>query len=182
MKKSLFIMALLLVTGASFAQKKRTTTSATVSFDATTSLDKLPKAENKTSIAAIDTKKGTVSFEVIIKNFSFANPKMQEHFNSNGWMDSDKYPSAKFKGKITNLSAVNFKKDGSYNANIEGDLTMHGVTKKVTTTAPVVVKGKTINTTADLIIHEEDYGINGPAIGAGKVSKEPKISISAEFK
>ena len=48
MKKTLIIMVLVFATGAIFAQKKRTTTSATVSFDATTSLDKLPKAENKT--------------------------------------------------------------------------------------------------------------------------------------
>lgn len=182
MKKSVIILALTFAAGAVFAQKKRTTTSARISFDATTSLDKLPKAENKTAIAALDTKKGTVSFEAIIKNFSFENPKMQEHFNSAGWMNSDKYPTATFKGTITNMSEVNFKKDGSYSAKIEGDLTMHGVTKKVTTTAPIVVKGKTINATADLSVHEEDYGINGASIGAGKVSKEPKISVSAEFK
>lgn len=42
MKKAILILALA-ATGTVFAQKK-TTTSATVSFDATTKLDALPKA------------------------------------------------------------------------------------------------------------------------------------------
>ena len=170
-----------LVTGASFAQKK-VTTSATIGFDATTSLDKMPKAENKTVIASIDTKKGTVAFEAVIKNFSFSNPKMQEHFNSPNWMDSDKFPSSVFKGKIKNLSAINFKKDGTYPAEVQGDLTLHGVTKNVKTTGNIKVAGKLITATADFSVKLEDYGVNGPAIGAGKVSKDPKITVTAELK
>ena len=47
MKKTILALALVAVTGSLFAQKK-TTTSATVAFDASTSIDNLPKAENKT--------------------------------------------------------------------------------------------------------------------------------------
>jgi polyisoprenoid-binding protein YceI len=167
--------------GTSIAQKK-VTTSATVNFDATTKLDALPKAENKTAVASLDTKAGGVAFEVTVKSFSFANPKMQEHFNSAGWMDSDKFPTATFKGKITNLPAVKFTTDGTYTANITGDLTLHGVTKPVTTTATVVVSGKTITTSAEFNIKVEDYGVTGASIGAGKVSSDPKITVTAEFK
>ena len=124
MKKTTLALALVLSTGALFAQKK-TTTSASVNFDATTSLDALPKAENKTAVAALDTKAGTIAFEVVIKNFSFSNPMMQDHFNSEGWMNSDKYPTATFKGTITDIASVNFAKDGVYNVNVEGNLTLH---------------------------------------------------------
>ena len=119
--------------------------------------------------------------EAAIKNFAFSNPKMQEHFNGATWMDSDKFPKASFKGKITNLSKVNFKSNGTYTANVEGNLTMHGVTRPVSTTATVVVAGKSVNTTANFDVKVADYGINGPAIGAGKVSTEPKISVVAAF-
>lgn len=181
MKKSILFLAFVSVLGASFAQKK-TTTSAIISFDATTKLDALPKGDNKTVIASLDTKKGTIGFEAVIKSFSFANPKMQEHFNSSTWMDSDKFPKATFKGTITNLSSVKFSTDGTYTATVTGDLTIHGVTKPVTTTASVVVSGKTITTSSDLTIALADYGVAGPAIGAGKVSTDPKITIAAEFK
>ena len=181
MKKTLFFIALSMVVLNGFAQKKKTT-SATINFDATTNLDKLPKADNKTVIASLDTKKGNLAFEAIIKNFSFSNPKMQEHFNSPNWMDSDKYPNANFKGKITNLSAINFKKDGTYPADVEGELKLHGKMQQLKTTGTITVKGKVVSVSADFTLKLEDYGVNGPAIGAGKVSKDPKVSVSAELK
>jgi polyisoprenoid-binding protein YceI len=181
MKKTILLFALVAVVGVSFAQKKKTT-SATIKFDATTSLDALPKAENKTAVASLNTKTGDVAFESIIKSFSFSNPKIQEHFNTAGWMDSDKFPKATFKGKITNLAAVNFKADGTYSATVEGNLTMHGVTKPVSTTASIVVSGKKISTTSDFTVALADFGVNGPAIGAGKVATDPKISVMADFK
>ena len=110
----------------SFAQKK-TSTSATIAFDASTAIDDLPKAENKTAIAAIDPEKNTVQFEAAIKNFAFSNPSIQDHFNQKGWMNSDEFPKATFNGVITNPTAVNFKKDGTYNVTVEGDLTLKGI-------------------------------------------------------
>lgn len=181
MKKTILFLAFATLVSVSFAQKKRTTTSATINFDATTKLDALPKAENKTTIASLNTKNGDIAFEAAIKNFAFSNPKIQEHFNGATWMDSDKFPKATFKGKITNVSKVNFKTDGTYTANVQGNLTMHGITKPVNTTATIVVAGKSVSTTADFNVKVADYGINGPAIGAGKVATDPKISVVATF-
>ena len=180
MKKSILFIALVAATGSLFAQKK-TTTSGTVNFDATTSLDTKPKAENKTVIVALDPSKGTVAFEVPIKSFTFENPKMQEHFNSAGWLDSEKYPTATFKGNITNLSAINLTADGTYDANVEGDLTIHGVTKHVQTNGKITVKGSALAVNAQFPIKLADYNIDAPQVGAGKVSKEPIITVSAEL-
>ncbi len=181
MKKTILVFALAFTVGAVFAQKK-TTTSATINFDATTSLDALPKAENKAAVASLDTKKGTVAFEAIIKNFSFTNPKIQEHFNGEGWMNSDKFPTATFKGTITNLDDIKFDTDGTYTAKVEGNLTIHGETKATTTTAKITVKDKMIFTTSEFSIKLEDFKVDGAAVGAGKVSKTPTISVVAEFK
>ncbi len=181
MKKTILFFALAFAAAGTFAQKK-TTTSAVINFDATTTLDPLAKAENKTAIASLDIKTGKVAFEAVIKNFTFSNPMIQEHFNQEKWMNSDKFSTAVFKGSITNLSAIDFGKDGNYTANVEGDLTLHGVTKPVKTTAAVVVKDGAINTTSAFTIKLEDYEVNGGAITAGKVSKEPKITVLADFK
>ena len=202
MKKTILLIALVTVTGSIFAKlpvstsnttrlaaipgdkagPKKTTTSGTISFNATTAKDSKPKGENKTVIAAVDILKGTVAFEVIIKNFSFENPMMQEHFNSPVWMDSEKFPTATFKGKLSNLAAINFKKDGTYTAQVAGDLTIHGVTKTVTTTGSISVSGASIKLASDFTVLLGDYGINGPAIAAGKVATETKVSVSAEMK
>jgi len=130
MKKTILSVMIATASLVAFAQKK-TSTSATVAFDATTSLDNLAKAENKTAIAAIDPSKNTVQFEAAIKNFAFANPKIQEHFNQKSWLNSDEFPKATFSGVITNPSAVNFNKDGTYNVTVEGDLTIKDKTQKV---------------------------------------------------
>jgi polyisoprenoid-binding protein YceI len=179
MKKAILVIALAIVAGASFGQKK-STTSAVITFDATTPSDKLPKAENKTAIAALDTRKGTVAFEAIIKNFSFENPMMQEHFNSDKWLNSETFTTAKFKGNITNLSEISFSKDGAYTANVEGDLTIHGVTQKVNTTVAIVVAGASIKTSSSFSIKLEDYKIDVGNAG-GKVAKAPKIDVAANF-
>ena len=180
MKKTILSLALVLATGLIFAQKK-TTTSAVISFDATTPIDKLPRADNKTAIASLDSKTGKLAFEVTIKNFAFSNPRIQDHFNGEGWMNSDKFPTATFKGDITNLKAVNFSKDGTYPVQVLGDITIHGVTRPMESTGSVVVSGSKITATSDFKIRLEDFGVNGGAIAAGKVSKEPTISVTAEF-
>lgn len=180
MKKTILSLAMVLATGLLFAQKK-TTTSAVISFDATTALDKLPKAENKTVIASLDTKTGKLAFESVIKNFAFSNPRIQDHFNNKGWMDSDTYPTATFSGTIGNPGAVKFNKDGEYAVTVKGELTMHGVTKMIETTGTIAVTGKTIKATANFDVKLADYNIDGPAVGAGKVSREPTITVVAEF-
>ena len=76
----------------------------------------------------------------------------------------------------------NLKKDGTYPADVKGDLTIHGVTKSVTTKGTIVVSGKVIAANAAFTVQVADYGITGQGIDAGKVSKEPKITVAIEFK
>jgi polyisoprenoid-binding protein YceI len=180
MKRTVLSLMIATVSMMTFAQKK-TSTSAIIAFDASTSIDDLPKAENKTAIAAIDPAKNTVQFEASVKNFAFSNPRIQDHFNQKGWLNSDEFPKATFNGVITNPSAVNFTKDGTYNVNVTGDLTIKGKTQKVVTPATIIVAGKTLKTTAAFIIKLADFGVEGQPITAGKVSGEPKITVTAEL-
>jgi polyisoprenoid-binding protein YceI len=177
MKKTILFLSFVTLTGAVFAQKK-TTTSATVKFDASTKIDALPKAENKAVIAALNTETGEIAFEAAVKNFAFSNPMIQDHFNGGNWMNSDKFPSFTYKGNITDLSAVNFTKEGSYTVNTEGVLTVKGIEQKISAPATIVVKGNSIAATADFSIKLSDFGISGAPIDAGKVAKEPKISVN----
>src|SRR5882672_6765221 len=110
MKKTILFISFVIATGYLFAQKK-ITTSATIKFDASTSIDNLPKAENKTAIATLNTQTGTLVLEATVKNFAFSNPMMQDHFNGSSWLNSDKHPTFTYNGNITDLSDVNFTKD-----------------------------------------------------------------------
>ena len=181
MKKTILLLAFVTTAFGLFAQKK-TTSSATIAFDATTSLDALPKAENKTAIAAIDPKTGSVAFEATVKNFAFSNPMMQEHFNGEKWLHSDAHPSFLFKGNIVDPSKVDFTKDGSYNTEVEGTLTIKGKEQKIKVPGTIVVKGNNVQVNSNFSIALADYGITGVPIDGGKVAKQPKITVSAELK
>ena len=180
MKKTILFLALIATSGFIFAQKK-TTTSATVSFDATTPKDDLPKADNNTVIGSIDTKTGDVAFEAAVKNFSFSSPKMQEHFNGANWMNSDQFPKFTFTGKIEDIKKIKFTKDGTYKVKVNGDFTIKGIIKKTKVAGTITVSGGKIKVMTNFTIKLADYNITGVPIEAGKVSREPKISVSAEF-
>jgi polyisoprenoid-binding protein YceI len=180
MKKTILFLAFIAASGLLFAQKK-TTTSATVSFDATTPKDAGPKADNKTVIGSIDTRTGDVAFEAAVKNFSFSSPKMQEHFNGANWMNSDQFPKFTFTGKIEKVNKIKFTKDGIYKAKANGELTVKGIAQKTKVEGTITVTGGKINVMTNFTIKLADYNITGQPIEAGKVSREPKISVSAEF-
>lgn len=179
MKQFFLASCLSLISLATIAQAK-TTTSATVAFDATTQLDALPKAENKTVVAILNTQSGELGFEAAVNNFAFSNPTIQQHFNEERWLNSGKFPLFTFTGKITDLKKVNFKKDGTYPVNVEGTLTVKDKSNPLKTTGTIEVKGSNIMASSNFTFKLSDYGVE---VGSrGKVSNEPKITVSADFK
>ena len=180
MKKTFFALSLVLVAGLASAQKK-TTSSAIVSFDATTEKDALPKATNNTVAGSLNTETGAVAFEAMVGNFAFSNPKIQEHFNGDNWMNSKEWPNFLCNGKIQKLSDVNFKKNGTYTATVSGKLFIKDKSKEVKTPVQFVVTDGKITATTSFTIKLEEYDISGVPIEAGKVAREPKVSVSASF-
>lgn len=180
MKKVFLALGFVFSTALVFAQKL-TTTSAVVSFDASTTIDKLPKAENKTVIGSLDKKTGAIQFEAAVNNFAFFNPTMQTHFNSERWMNSTSFPKLSFSGKIDKPTVVKFTKNGTYNSTVSGDLTIKGVTKKITTPVKFVVKAGKVTATTSFSVALADYGISGQQIESGKVARVAKVSVNAAF-
>lgn len=180
MKKTTLILALVLITGAAFAQKK-TTTSAIVAFDATTPKDALPKAENKTVIGSIDTQTGAVAFEAAVANFAFSNPKIQDHFNGANWMNSAQFPKFTFTGKIEKPGKVNWNKNGTYKVQVDGNMIIKGISQPLKVEGTITVADGKLKVAANFDIKLKDYDIKGQPIEAGKVAEEPKITVSAEF-
>lgn len=175
MKKSTFLFALLLASAGLFAQAKKTT-SATISFDASTPADPVAKAENKTVIAALDPKTGSIQFEAAVKNFAFENKKVEEHFNAERWLNSEKFPKFSFKGKIEDPAKVNFKKDGVYTISVAGDLTIKETTKAITAPASITIKGGKISSIANFTVNLPDFGVMADG---KKIAKDAKVSVEA---
>ena len=122
------------------------TKNGNVSFFSKTVLENID-AENNQVISVLNVQTGSLQFSLLNNAFHFPKAKMEADFNED-YMESDKYPRSTFKGKITNLSDVNFDKDGSYSVNVNGELTVHGVTKNISAPGTIVIKNGNVLATS----------------------------------
>ena len=106
---------------------------------------------------------------------------MEEHYNEK-YMESDKYPKITFKGKIKDLSKVNFSKDGVYQVIVDGDLSLHGVTKTISEPGTIEVKGSEINAKSNFSVVPEDYKIEIPGLVREKIAKTIPITVDMNYK
>jgi hypothetical protein len=138
------------------------------------------KGDNNQVVGVLDTSTGEMVFQALIKSFHFDRALMEEHFNEN-YMESDKIPKSVFKGKITNLSAVNFTKSGTYDVTVEGDLTIHDVTNKISTKGTIEVVTGGVNANAKFKIVPEDYKIIIPGVVRDKINKDLEVTVSMKY-
>lgn len=158
------------------AQKIYFSKAASVSFYSEAILEDI-EAHNTTSVVAFNAGTGQIEFSVSIKAFRFKNALMQEHFNEN-YMESDKYPYARFKGRLAAIETVDFSKDGSYTCTAAGTLTIHGVSKPVSTPVVFTVKNSVISGSADFVVLSADYNIKIPAIVRNNIAKSITVKVS----
>jgi hypothetical protein len=175
MKHSFLIAAIFFLSAsASFGQRYFTKTGY-VSFYSDTPIEKI-EAHNKSANCVLDLNTGKLEFGVLIKGFQFEKALMQEHFNEN-YLESDKYPKALFKGQIDNYSKIDDTKNGKITCKISGDLTMHGITKKITTDAEIVVNNGKIEAESQFNILVADYNISIPSLVKDQIAKSVKVNV-----
>jgi polyisoprenoid-binding protein YceI len=138
------------------------------------------KADNNQAAGVLDVSTGDLVFQVLIKSFHFERALMEEHFNEN-YMESEKFPKAVFKGKITNLASVNFSKNGTYEAVVDGELTIRDVTKKLSTKGTIEVLTAGINASSKFKIVPEDYKIEIPGVVRDKIAKDLEVTVTMKF-
>lgn len=163
-----------------YAQDVHLTRNGKISFFSHTNIEDIDAVNNEVT-STINKKTGALQFLVLIKGFQFKKAAMQQHFNSSDYMNSDKFPKADFKGTITDLSKVNFTRDGTYPVVVEGSLTIHGVTNKVTATGSVTVKEGKLSTYAKFPVKLADYKVNVPAFTASKVAQVVDVTVSCTY-
>lgn len=156
---SILILALF-VTFSATAQTsgKLVSTKTHIKFFSNTPAENI-EANNNTAVGTINKETGEVVFSVPMQGFEFEKALMQKHFNGEDFLNTKEFPKAKLLGKITNLDKVDFAKDGSYEANVQGDMTIKGVTKPVTEKGTLTVKGNTVQIQSKFNLTLGDYGI-----------------------
>ncbi len=185
MKKSIFtlIIAGFVTMSTAFApaDNKLISKKGHISFFSHTAVEDIT-ANNYKVVSTINPSSGEVVFSVPMQSFEFEKAKMQQHYNSPKFLDTKAFPKAKFKGSISNLSDIDFSKDGTYDANISGELTLHGVTNPISEKGTVTVKGGKVLVDTKMNITLADYKI---AFDKGKpstnIAKTIEVTVKAEF-
>ena len=139
------------------------------------------KASNNEVVSLLNTSTGSFEFKVAIKSFHFAKQAMEDHFNNSDYIDSEKYPKASFSGKITNLSAVNFTKDGTYNVTVDGNLTIKDVTKPVSVKGTIIISNGKVTAQSVFTIKRLDYHIVGESFVQKKLSDDIQINVNCQY-
>ena len=178
MKRLVFILFFLNIIFAANAQKYMTK-NGFIGFYSHTSMEDI-KADNNQVAGVLDISTGEMVFQALIKSFHFERALMEEHFNEN-YMDSEKFPKSTLKGKITNLSSVDFTKNGTCEVTVEGDLTIHNVTNKVSIKGTIEVITGGINADSKFNIVPEDYNITIPGIVREKINKNLEVTVSMKY-
>jgi polyisoprenoid-binding protein YceI len=176
MKKTIVLFLAIAMAGSLSAQKYMTK-NGNVRFFSTTPVEDIEAVTNTVNVA-VDASTGDVFFKILIKSFKFEKALMQEHFNEN-YMESGKFPNAEFTGKIVNIKDVNFSKDGEYAVTVEGTMTIHGVSKKITEKGTIIVKGGKVQLKSKFNVKPADYNISIPGAVRNKIAESIEVSVDA---
>ncbi len=176
MKKT-FLLLLVLLPVALSAQQRYISRNGHISFFSHAPIEDIEANNNAVSSVLSN---GEIAFEVPIKSFVFPKELMQEHFNSN-YMESDKFPKASFKGTIVDFNKVDLKKNGTYNVEVDGNMTIHGVTNKVKTKGTLTVKDNNINAKTTFPISIKDYNISIPTLVVQKIAEVVQVTVDINY-
>jgi polyisoprenoid-binding protein YceI len=177
MKKYLVFLFLAFLLSTAAKAQTYVTKNGSVRFHSEAQLEKIEAVNRQVNVALLPAT-GDFVFKVLMKSFTFEKALMQEHFNEN-YVESDKYPESTFLGKITNIKEINFTKDGTYPAVVEGKLTIHGVTQVVKQNGTIEIGKDLVTAKAKFNILLADYKITVPNTVVNNISKTIEITVDA---
>jgi len=178
MKKQIIILAILITSVSVFGQDKFIAKNAYISFYSSTPLEDI-LGESNEAVTILDATKGEVVFQALMATFHFKRALMEEHFNEN-YMESSKFPKAKFKGIIEGFNKDMLKAPVA-NIKITGQLNVHGVEKTITVSGTIGMEAGKLVATAKFKVTPEEYGIVIPSLVRDKIGKEMEITVKDNY-
>lgn len=174
--KHLFLFILLLCTLYTVAQEKYLSRNGVIIFQASEKTFEPVKANNNSVSVILNINTGEIASLALIKEFTFRNALMQEHFNEN-YLESDTFPKATFKGKIVdfNFSELSTTKK---TFDVIGILNLHGVDKEIETKLSIFLDENHIYLNGSFITSPMDFNIDIPKIVRNKIAKKVKVDMA----
>lgn len=146
-------------------------------------------AINEGVSGTMDSKTGMMHFNVSAGEFNFVTASAPDYINEittkryrEYYLETEKYPDASFKGKITDLSKVNFAKEGTYNVSLRGIMKIHGTEQEVATSAAMIIKDNQIICKSAFVVKLSDYNVRIPEVLNDIFFKEVAIEVNCILK
>jgi hypothetical protein len=178
MIKNITLLVCLIVSSALFSQKM-ITRSGEIKFEASMPSFEEIAAKNNTASCLFDAATGEIAVLALVKGFRFKIPLMEEHFNEN-YIESDQFPKATFRGKVSNFVAYKVMTT-KVTFDLEGDLSLHGVTKKVKSKITFLQSGEKLIASCAFKIKTADYNIKIPSIVKSKIAESVAIDLKFDL-
>lgn len=174
MKKLLSLIVILLISCSLSYSQNYICRNGYIRFFSTTPMEDI-EGISKESISVLNTSTNDIVFKVTITSFKFNSSLMQDHFNEN-YMESEKYPTSIFKGKIN--EKIDWSKDGTYNISATGTMNCHGVDKTIVEKGTLIISKGIITIKTSFKIKLEDYKIKIPEIVFNKIAESVDVSTN----
>ena len=175
MNKYLLILVLLGLSFTATAQKYQSN-NGYVKFFSEAKLEDIT-AENETARSIIDMETGELVYSVTITDFQFEKSLMQEHFNEN-YLESEKYPKSTLSAKIVDWNG----EKGEQTVKVAGELTIHGVTKKVELEGNISYQDDLVKVSAKFPVALKDYKVKIPKIVFYNIAEVVDVTVAFEYK
>ena len=157
-------------------QRKFSITRSVMSFTSDAELEMI-QATSRNVQGLIDPADNRFAFTVEVKTFQGFNSALQrEHFNDK-YMESDKFPRARFTGKI--IEPIVFTSDGTYDVRAKGELEIHGQKQTRIIKAHVIIKNGNIEIDSRFFVPLSDHNISVPTIVNQKIASEIEVEFTA---
>ena len=160
------------------AQAVYRTQEAVVHFKSDAPLE-LIEAKSSQLKGVINADERTFAFSVKMSSFEgFNSPLQREHFNEN-YMDSRRFPTATFSGKV--IEDVDLTQPGAYTVRAKGKLVIHGVERERIIKSTVISDGESLEVVSTFSVLLEEHRITIPKVVYQKIAEEIEVELEARF-
>ncbi|SMD32787.1 YceI-like domain-containing protein [Reichenbachiella faecimaris] len=180
MKNGILTLLIVVVTGVQTMAQPLIDREGVASFFSEAPMEDI-EAVNKEVLGAIDLQKGTLAVSMFMKKFHFDKSLMEEHFNEN-YLESEQFPKATFKGVIKNFANLNFSKEGTFEAEAEGEMEIHGVSKPLTTVVKFEIFPSSLKAATEFSISIADHDIDIPKLVIKNIAEVVEVKAAFNFK
>jgi hypothetical protein len=129
--------------------------------------------------AVIDPANGNFAFSVRNASFRGFNSVLQEEHFHESYMESHRYETSSFMGKI--IEKIDFTKNGSFTIRAKGKLKVHGIERERIIQSTVQVNGQKMSVKSSFTVPLVEHNISIPKLVHQKIAEEIQITINAEF-